>query len=152
MHKQPIPCANLIEVCRHAAAVMLALLALTTAPAVGAAQNRVALVIGNADYLAAPLKNPENDARDMAAKLEQVGFDVVLRENLKIRDIGSALREFRARLSPGDEALFFYNKLGTEQVRVGAFITPTSTVQGAESTPHRTPSACSPFTASTTRA
>ena len=87
---------------------MLALLALTTAPAVGAAQNRVALVIGNADYLAAPLKNPENDARDMAAKLEQVGFDVVLRENLKIRDIGSALREFRARLSPGDEALFFY--------------------------------------------
>lgn len=72
------------------------------------ASNRVALVIGNADYLAAPLKNPENDARDMADKLRLVGFDVVLRENLKIRDIGSALREFRARLSPGDEALFFY--------------------------------------------
>jgi formylglycine-generating enzyme required for sulfatase activity len=86
---------------------LLVLLPGAAAPA-PAADRRVALVIGNADYAQAPLKNPQNDARDIAAKLRQAGFDVVLRENLKIREIGSALREFRARLSPGSEALFFY--------------------------------------------
>ena len=108
MHKRPSPRSQFRHACRHTAAAALAVVALVAAPTATAAQNRIALVVGNADYLTAPLKNPQNDARDIAEKLNQVGFDVVLRENLKIRDIGGALREFRARLSPGDEALFFY--------------------------------------------
>ncbi|HEY5762536.1 MAG TPA: SUMF1/EgtB/PvdO family nonheme iron enzyme [Rhodocyclaceae bacterium] len=108
MHKRPSPRSQFRHACRHTAAAALAVVALVAAPTATAAQNRIALVVGNADYLTAPLKNPQNDARDIAEKLKQVGFDVVLRENLKIRDIGGALREFRARLSPGDEALFFY--------------------------------------------
>jgi len=39
--------------------------------------RRIALVIGNGAYTAAPpLKNPPNDARDMAASLKALGFDV----------------------------------------------------------------------------
>ncbi len=77
-------------------------------PGVEPASKRIALVIGNAAYGAAPLKNPVNDARAMTAKLEKLGFSVVKRENLTTRQIGATLREFRARLSPGAEALFFY--------------------------------------------
>jgi formylglycine-generating enzyme required for sulfatase activity len=72
------------------------------------AEVRVALVIGNSAYKDAPLKNPVNDARAMAAKLTHIGFEVVLRENLTQKQIGATLREFRSRLSPGAEALFFY--------------------------------------------
>jgi len=41
------------------------------------ASNRVALVIGNAQYEKNPLANPTNDSRDVAAKLKKFGFDVV---------------------------------------------------------------------------
>ena len=40
------------------------------------ALKRVALVVGVADYSDAPLKNPTNDARAMAARLESLGFEV----------------------------------------------------------------------------
>ena len=50
-------------------------------PAAAAAEARVALVIGNADYAQKPLTNPVNDARDLAATLEKLGFEVLLRTN-----------------------------------------------------------------------
>ena len=40
--------------------------------------RRVALVIGNSQYATAPLRNPVNDATDMATALRQVGFTVTL--------------------------------------------------------------------------
>jgi formylglycine-generating enzyme required for sulfatase activity len=70
--------------------------------------KRVALVIGNATYLKAPLKNPVNDARAMAALLTRAQFTVIKRENLKTREIGDMLREFRSRIQPGDEVVVFY--------------------------------------------
>ena len=39
---------------------------------------RTALVIGNANYDSAPLKNPVNDARDIANSLRELDFDVTL--------------------------------------------------------------------------
>jgi formylglycine-generating enzyme required for sulfatase activity len=78
------------------------------------AERRVALVIGNAAYGASPLKNPVNDARAIAAKLQKLGFDVVKRENLATKQIGATLREFRSRLTPGAEALFFYAGHGVQ--------------------------------------
>lgn len=70
--------------------------------------QKLALVIGNADYKSSPLKNPVNDARAMAAKLKTLGFDVIEFENLQQKQIGKALREFRTQLKPGAVALFFY--------------------------------------------
>ena len=72
------------------------------------AEKRVALVIGNGAYKNAPLLNPTNDARDISARLRQLGFEVVQRSNLTTRQIGSALREFRSHLQPGAVALVFY--------------------------------------------
>ena len=74
----------------------------------GSQERRVALVVGNAKYETSPLANPTNDSADIAAKLKSYGFDVVYRENLKIRQIGSMLREFKSKLSPGATALVFY--------------------------------------------
>jgi len=71
-------------------------------------EQRVALVIGNATYREGRLLNPVNDARAMTDALESLGFVVIKRENMKSREIGSALREFRSRLSPGAVAVFFY--------------------------------------------
>jgi hypothetical protein len=45
-------------------------------------ETRVALVIGNSNYMNSPLKNPVNDARDMAVKLRGLGFTVIERNNL----------------------------------------------------------------------
>jgi uncharacterized caspase-like protein len=43
----------------------------------GSAERRVAVVIGNAAYAGAPLRNPLNDARAMAEQLRALGFEVV---------------------------------------------------------------------------
>ena len=74
----------------------------------GTGVQRVALVIGNAGYKVGKLANPVNDARDIAHRLRVLGFDVVLREDLKLREIGSVYREFRTKITPGGVALFFY--------------------------------------------
>jgi formylglycine-generating enzyme required for sulfatase activity len=71
-------------------------------------ENRVALVVGNSAYKSAPLRNPTNDAKDMAAKLKGMGFTVIERNNLTVKQIGSTLREFRSKLTPGSVALVFY--------------------------------------------
>lgn len=70
--------------------------------------HKVALVIGNSDYRSGPLRNPVHDAADMAAKLRSLGFEVLERPNVKAATIGRTLREFRALLTPGSVAVFFY--------------------------------------------
>lgn len=70
--------------------------------------QKLALVIGNAAYKSAPLKNPVNDARAMTAKLKELGFEVITYENVQQKQLGKVLREFRTRLQPGAVALFFY--------------------------------------------
>ncbi len=69
---------------------------------------RIALVIGNAAYKENPLKNPVNDARDISAKLKELGFTVITKENLKRKEIPSTLKAFRGQIKPGDDVLFFY--------------------------------------------
>jgi serine protease Do len=90
--------------------VFLAGLALSAerGPAPFGAGQRTALVIGNGAYPSAPLANPVNDARAVSARLKALGFQVIERENLTVRQIGPVLREFRSRLAPGGVALFFY--------------------------------------------
>ena len=71
--------------------------------------KRVALVIGNGAYQRYPqLKNPTNDAADMATRLRAFGFEVIERSNLTTSQIGPTLREFRSSLSSASVALVFY--------------------------------------------
>ena len=59
------------------------------------AETRVALVVGNSAYRSTtPLANPLNDARDMAAALKSVGFDVVEALDADKRKLDGAMRAF----------------------------------------------------------
>ena len=74
-----------------------------------ASEKRVALVIGNADYLGmSRLANPLNDAADMAAKLTTLGFEVIYRENLRHDEVGATLQAFEDKLTPETIALVYY--------------------------------------------
>lgn len=70
--------------------------------------RRVALVIGNSAYPNAPLRNPVNDARDMAAILRSLGFEVILRENASLRQMEEAVDLLWVRLKGGGAGLFFF--------------------------------------------
>jgi formylglycine-generating enzyme required for sulfatase activity len=73
-------------------------------------ENRLALVIGNADYKEVPaLKNPVNDARDIADTLKQVGFEVIQKENAGHREMEEALDDFGKQLGRrGGVGLFYF--------------------------------------------
>ncbi|MHC1702028.1 MAG: caspase domain-containing protein [Humidesulfovibrio sp.] len=91
-------------------ATLACLVLLLAAPALAAPQpeRRVALVIGNGAYRQGPLKNPANDARDMAAALKSVGFEVILRENAGLRQMNEAIDQFWGSLKKGGVGLFFF--------------------------------------------
>jgi uncharacterized protein (TIGR02145 family) len=78
------------------------------------AQSKIALVIGNSDYKQMPLKNPKNDAFDLAYTLMSLGFDVILKTNLNHREMEESIREFKGKIMPGDVALFYYSGHGIQ--------------------------------------
>src|SRR3979490_1245294 len=84
-----------------------------------AASDRYALVIGNAKYpdAEAPLKEPINDARDIADELKRDGFNVDVGENLT----GGAMRRgfdpLYGRIKPGSVALVFFSGFGVQSGR-----------------------------------
>jgi hypothetical protein len=90
-----------------------------------ASTRRVALVIGNAAYEIAALKNAVNDARDMAQLLRELGFDVIYRENLNHNDMKRAIRAFGEKLRGGSVALFYYAGHGV-QVRGLNYLVPVN--------------------------
>ncbi len=74
-----------------------------------ASQKRIALVIGNSNYKEAPLKNPVNDAIDMAAKLKSYGFEVEKLTNATKRNMKQAVSRFSRKLNQKDTVgLFFF--------------------------------------------
>lgn len=77
-------------------------------------QQRRALVIGNSKYQDNALRNPENDARDVANSLQALGFQVTLKTNANQRQMEDAVNEFSVRLQSGDVALFYYSGHGSQ--------------------------------------
>jgi hypothetical protein len=76
--------------------------------------QRVALVMGNAAYTAGPLANPVNDARAMRARLDELGFEVMYREDADRATMEEAVRDFVARIRGGAVALFYYAGHGVQ--------------------------------------
>ncbi len=76
--------------------------------------QRVALVIGNAKYAAAPLRNPENDANDITRALRDVNFTVYSYTNLSQRQMEDAISAFGEKLSQNSVALFYYSGHGVQ--------------------------------------
>jgi hypothetical protein len=79
------------------------------------AERRVALVVGNSHYVnTVALRNPDNDAQDVAAKLKQLGFQVMLGLDLDQRDFAQKVEEFGRVLDGADVGLFFYAGHGVQ--------------------------------------
>jgi uncharacterized caspase-like protein len=86
---------------------LLACGAFSASPAL--AQKRVALVIGNGGYQhTAHLKNPINDAEDMAAALQRLGFDVLRGIDLSQGGMRDIIRSFTGKAAGADVALLYY--------------------------------------------
>jgi uncharacterized caspase-like protein len=117
-------------------ALMVIALQLSTV-AQAADERRVALVIGNAAYQQGPLANPVNDARAMTAKLTAMGFDVIERQNLTIKQISATLKEFRSRLNPGTEAVFFYAGHGLQVKGVNYLPAVDADINAEEDVPYQ---------------
>ncbi len=73
------------------------------------AEKRVALVVGNGAYEhTAALANPVNDAKDMAAALRALGFEVFEGLDLTEADFARKVRDFARAARGADAALFYY--------------------------------------------
>src|ERR1700724_2640351 len=81
--------------------------------------DRYALVIGNAKYpdAEAPLKEPINDARDIADELKRDGFNVEVGENLTGDAMRRAFDKLYGRIKPGSVALVFFSGFGVQSSR-----------------------------------
>src|SRR5262249_16702410 len=76
------------------------------------ADRRVALVVGNSEYLNVPrLANPANDARLVADTLQALGFVVVggvAQLDLDESKFRQLVRDFGSQLQGADVGLFYY--------------------------------------------
>lgn len=86
--------------------VLACLVLAASSPAV--ASQRVALVIGNANYAESPLENPVRDANAIAARLRSLEFEVVEVTDADLKGMQRGLVEFLGAIDEGATALFFY--------------------------------------------
>jgi hypothetical protein len=123
-------------------ALRIALVALALAlagPAGAVEERRVALVIGNGAYAAlGPLRNPVNDAADVAAALESLGFEVRLGLDVG-RDEMLALIDAHAEASEAADASLFYYAGHGFQVAARNYLVPVdAALRGAADVPAQT--------------
>ena len=92
---------------------ILVCIALSVSAGISRAE-RLALIIGNNAYEDSPLTNPVNDANDMAAALEGLGFSVNTKTNITQQEMEDAIRDFAGSLSASDTALFYFSGHGAQ--------------------------------------
>jgi uncharacterized caspase-like protein len=91
--------------------LLVAILALVILTAAAAhAEKRVALVIGNAAYKnAATLQNPRNDAQDVSAALQRLGFETIVGLDLDKAGMEDKSIAFARAARDADVALVYYS-------------------------------------------
>ena len=100
--------------------------------------KRVALVIGNDNYLAvSKLQKAGNDANAMARELKNAGFAVQLHQNLNYRATVRAVESFTQGIQGGDEVVVFYAGHGV-QIKNGSYLLPTDIEVNSESEVEKT--------------
>ncbi len=93
----------------RALALALVLAVFAAGAATAQSAKRVALVIGNSAYAnVLQLANPRNDAADMAAKLQSLGFEVTSGTDLDLAAMRATVRDFIKNLDGTHLALMFY--------------------------------------------
>jgi uncharacterized caspase-like protein len=114
---------------RWLAVVFCLATALLSVPAAAqpAPESRLALLIGNSNYKASPLRNPVNDVRLMEATLKQAGFKVFRAENANRREMQRMVRDFGELLKKsGGVGLFYFSGHGL-QVKGSNYLVPVDT-------------------------
>ena len=71
--------------------------------------KRLALVIGNSNYVSRPLLNPRNDADDMSVFLKGAGFDVMDLRDADLKAMREAVTQFSDRLRSADVGFVYYS-------------------------------------------
>jgi uncharacterized caspase-like protein len=90
--------------------LVIFLLALIAAPCPGHAETRVALVIGNGNYRnTTTLANPRNDATDVAAALQRIGFTTIVGFDLDKAGMEDAEIRFARAARNADVAMLYYS-------------------------------------------
>ncbi|MCP5198140.1 MAG: SUMF1/EgtB/PvdO family nonheme iron enzyme [Gammaproteobacteria bacterium] len=113
----------------------LGLLALLVVMPASDAAERVALVIGNGAYADRPLRNPVNDAADLAAALETLGFQVLRYSDLDRKGLHRALQAFREALRGQPLGLFYYAGHGAQYNGRNYLIPVNAEIQDAADLP-----------------
>ena len=110
---------------KHIFPVVMVAVVLSVLGAAPRAAERVALVIGNAAYEhTTTLRNPRNDAGDVARVLEGLGFEVIKGLDLDERAFEGKLREFAQAARGAAVTVFFYAGHGL-QVEGENYLVPT---------------------------
>ncbi len=121
----------------HRCTALLAaiIVVMSAALAQAAPARRVALVIGNGAYRHVDaLRNPDADARLMAATLRRLGFALVgggAQLDLDRAGMEAAIHRFRDAIRPGDVAFFYYSGHGV-QVDGSNYLVPVSAAPARE--------------------
>ena len=99
---------------KHLTFILLMVLATITCKAQN--ERRLALVIGNAEYVGKgnTLRNPVNDANDVSNKLKTLGFDVTTVLNASMLEMDDAIDAFGQKAKNYDVALFYYSGHGLQ--------------------------------------
>ena len=69
---------------------------------------RIALIIGNSKYPDSPLTNPLNDANAMGKELKVLGFDTQVLLDSNLKDLGSTIQTYSARIAKSKAVGLFY--------------------------------------------
>ena len=112
--------------------ILFILIAINPYSLPAATEQRIALVIGNGAYSSGPLKNPVNDATDMATALKRAGFTVTLKKNANLQEMVEAIEAFGNNLKRGGVGLFYYAGHGVQVSSVN-YLLPVSSKINKES-------------------
>lgn len=96
------------------------------------AETKTALVIGNSDYEnSTSLRNPENDARDIARELRNLGFNVAVLTNASLPEMENGIIELQKSLKrdPEGTGFFFYAGHGVQARGVNYLIPADAEIQ-----------------------
>ncbi|HBR97510.1 MAG TPA: hypothetical protein DD979_09040, partial [Gammaproteobacteria bacterium] len=102
--------------------------------------ERHALVIGNSQYQYSPLKNPRNDARDMAAVLKDLGYRIAgggAQLDLDAESFDRVFHDFLKTLRNGDIAVFYFAGHGASAKQENYLIPINSRISHSAQLRHR---------------
>lgn len=99
------------------------------------ARQKLALVIGNAHYVAVPqLRNPTNDAQDVCKSLSDLGYQTFCYMDIKTRvQLRSIIQDYAEALSADSVSVIYYAGHALQMVGVNYLIPTDAKIQGESS-------------------